>query len=92
MKKDLIIGGCTNYNINQIKPWVLSACETMPDADKVMCIGTLSLETRQWLVGQGFKLVDMPKLNVPIHVLRFLAIYDYLKNQINFIDTIVPCF
>lgn len=81
MKKDLIIGGCTNYNINQIKPWVLSACETMPDADKVMCIGTLSLETRQWLVGQGFKLVDMPKLNVPIHVLRFLAIYDYLKDH-----------
>ena len=37
MKKDLIIGGCTNYGINQLKPWVLSTQEHMPDADKVMC-------------------------------------------------------
>jgi hypothetical protein len=81
MKKDLIIGGCTNYGINQLKPWVLSTQEHMPDADKVMCIGTMSLECRQWLVSQGFKLIDMPKMNVPIHVLRFLAIYDYLKDH-----------
>ena len=48
-KKDLIIGGCTNYGINQLKPWVLSVNETMPDADKVMCVGNASPETRNWL-------------------------------------------
>ena len=80
-QKDLIIGGCTNYGINQLKPWVLSVNETMPDADKVMCVGNASPETRKWLLAQGFNIIDMPNRNVPIHVLRFLSIYDYLKNN-----------
>ena len=80
-KIDLIIGGCTNYGINQLKPWVLSVNETMPDADKVMCVGNASPETRKWLLAQGFNIIDMPNMNVPIHVLRFLSIYDYLKNN-----------
>jgi hypothetical protein len=81
MKKDLIIGGCTNYGINQLKPWVLSVNETMPDADKVMCVGNASPETRSWLLAQGFDIVNMPNTNVPIHVLRFLSIYDYLRKN-----------
>jgi hypothetical protein len=81
MQKDLIIGGCTNYGINQLKPWVLSVNETMPDAQKVMCVGNASPETRKWLLEQGFDIVDMPKANVPVHVLRFLAIYEYLKTN-----------
>jgi hypothetical protein len=79
--KNLIIGGCTNYGINQLKPWVLSIKETMPDADKVMCVGNASTTTREWLVENGFKLVDMPTMNVPIHVLRFLSIYEYLREH-----------
>ena len=79
--KNLIIGGCTNYGINQLKPWVLSVCEKMPDADKVMCVGNASDETKAWLVDNGFKLVDMPQANVPVHVLRFLSIYEYLKEN-----------
>jgi len=80
-QKDLIIGGCTNYGINQLKPWVLSVNETMPDADKVMCVGNASPETRNWLSEQGFDIVNMPNMNVPIHVLRFLSIYDYLRKN-----------
>jgi hypothetical protein len=79
--KNLIIGGCTNYGINQLKPWVLSVNETMPDADKVMCVGEASLETRKWIIDNNFKIIDMPKLNVPVHVLRFLSIYEYLKEH-----------
>ena len=80
--KNLIIGGCTNYGINQLKPWVLSIKETMPDADKVMCVGNATTETREWLVENGFKLVDMPHVpNIPIHVLRFLSIYEYLREH-----------
>ena len=80
-QKDLIIGGCTNYGINQLKPWVISVNETMPDAAKVMCVGNASTETREWLQSNGFTLVDMPNVNIPVHVLRFLSIYDYLKNN-----------
>jgi len=79
--KDLIIGGCTNYGINQLKPWVLSINETMKDAHKVMCVGNATLQTRHWLIEQGFEIVDMPEANIPVHVLRFLSIYDYLKNN-----------
>jgi len=78
-QKDLIIGGCTNYGINQLKPWVLSVNECMPDAHKVMCVGNASDETRKWLSSQGFDIVDMPNMNVPVHVLRFLSIYEYLR-------------
>ena len=78
-KVNLIIGGCTNYGINELKPWVLSANETMPDAHKVMCVGNASKETRNWLVENNFEIVDIPKANIPVHVLRFLSIYEYLR-------------
>lgn len=82
-QKDLIIGGCTNYGINQLKPWVLSINEVTKDENvhKVMCVGNATKETRDWLLDQGFTLVDMPQMNLPVHVLRFLAIYDYLKTH-----------
>jgi hypothetical protein len=79
--KNLIIGGCTNYGIDQLKPWVISVNETMPDADKVMCVGNASDETRKWLVDNNFKLINMPQMNVPVHVLRFLSIYEYLREH-----------
>ena len=67
-KKDLIIGGCTNYGINELKPWVISANECMPDADKVMCVGKADKETKDWLVENNFKIVNMPQAEkIPIH-------------------------
>jgi hypothetical protein len=80
-KKNLIIGGCTNYGINELKPWVLSINEQMPDAKKVMCVGNANSVTRGWLVEQGFEIVDMPQAQIPIHVLRFLSIYEYLRKH-----------
>ena len=80
-KKDLIIGGCTNYGINELKPWVLSVNECMPEADKVMCVGNATQETRDWLVANNFRIVDMPQVQIPIHVLRFLSIYNFLKDN-----------
>ena len=79
MKKNLIIGGFTNYNYNQLKPWVESICEVMPDAHKVMCVGKASLETKAILANKGFQLIEIPNSNVPIHVLRFIAIYEHLR-------------
>lgn len=82
-KKDLLIGGCTNYNINQLKPWVLSAVEHMPTAHKVMVVGVATDETKQWLVDQGFEIVPMAQANIPVHVLRFVSIYEYLRMNYN---------
>ena len=80
-KENLIIGGFTNYNYNQLKPWVESICEVMPDAHRVMCVGNSSDETKRTLANKGFELVDMPQANIPIHVLRFLSIYEYLRKN-----------
>ena len=81
-QKNLIIGGFTNYGINQLKPWVLSAKEVAGDNDLVLVYGNASDETLGWLVEQGVVVVPMlPVNNVPIHVLRFLSIYEYLENH-----------
>jgi hypothetical protein len=80
--KDLIIGGFTNYGINQLKPWVLSAKEVAVDSDIVLVYGNASEETLTWLREQGVILHPMLQVqNVPIHVLRFLSIYEYLHNH-----------
>jgi hypothetical protein len=81
-QKNLIIGGYTNYGINQLKPWVLSAKEVSGENDVVLVAGKTSKETVEWLQEQGVVVVPMISVNnVPVHVLRFLSIYDYLNNH-----------
>jgi len=46
-----------------------------------MCIGVATKETRDKLIEKGFELVDMPQAQIPIHVLRFLSIYEYLREN-----------
>ena len=84
-QKNLIIGGFTNYGINQLKPWVLSAKEVFDKhLDVVLCYGNASDETINWLNEQGVITVPMLIIpNIPVHVLRFLSIYDYLHNHQN---------
>jgi hypothetical protein len=79
-QKNLIIGGFTNYNANQLKPWVLSAKVHAGDEnDVVLVYGNASDETLNWLESQGVIIVPMLEVqNVPIHVLRFLSINNYL--------------
>jgi hypothetical protein len=80
--KNLIIGGFTNYGINQLKPWVLSAKEVAGSNDVVLVYGNASEETLDWLKDQGVILFPMLVVpNIPIHVLRFLSIYEYLENN-----------
>lgn len=78
--RNLIIGGYTNYGINQLKPWVLSAIEVADDnTDIVLVAGNTSKDTVEWLKKQGVIVIPMSMMeNVPPHVLRFLTIYDYL--------------
>lgn len=81
MGKNLIIGGFTNYTYNQLKPWVLSAKEVIKENDDiVLCVGSTNQETIDWLEEQGVILVPMmPAQNIPIHVSRFISIYDHLS-------------
>lgn len=81
--KNLIIGGYTNYGINQLKPWVMSALEVAGDnTDIVLIAGNTSQDTVDWLIKQGVFVVPMKMVqNVPPHVLRFLSIYDYLHSN-----------
>lgn len=80
-QENLIIGGIFNYGINQIKPWVLSIEENVPNAHRVMCVKNISEDTQRWLMNKGFELIHMPDVNIPVHVLRFLTIYEYLRKN-----------
>ena len=73
----------SNYGINQLKPWVLSAKEVAGDnTDIVLVCANMAPETYTWLVEQGIVLFAMQQLpNVPVHVLRFLSIYEFLKQN-----------
>lgn len=89
-QKNLIIGGFTNYNINQLKPWVISAKEVAGNNDVVLVYGNASEETLDWLVEQGVDIVPMLQVQgVPIHVLRFLSIHNFLVNHWKQYDYVV---
>ena len=82
MGKSLIIGAFTGYNYNQLKPWVESIAETGFKGDKIMIVGHATEDTVTKLIQQGFELLSMPNIpNCPIHVARFIAIYNYLKDN-----------
>jgi hypothetical protein len=88
--KNLIIGGFTNYGINQLKPWVISAKEVAGDNDVVLVYGNTTDETLDWLVEQNVVIVPMLQAqNIPIHVLRFLSIYEYLDKHWQHYDYVV---
>lgn len=80
-EKSLIIGAATGYNYNQLKPWIESINECGFDGDKILVLGEASKETRDKIIEQGFTIVDMLRTNAPIHVARFLTLYDYLKDH-----------
>jgi len=81
MKKSLIIGAFTNYNYNQLKPWVESIGETGFSGDKVMIAFNSSKETIDKLSDQGFIIVQAAQSKLPIHVERFVYIHNFLKEN-----------
>jgi hypothetical protein len=78
--KSLIIGAFTNYNYNQLKPWVESIDECGFTGDKAMVVGNASQETIGELIKRDFIIIKMHDIKAPVHVARFLSIYDFLKN------------
>lgn len=90
MAKNLIIGGFTNYGINRLKPWVISAKEVAGDNDVVLVVDNVTKETTDWLKEQGVIVFPMVQMhNIPIHVLRFLSIYEFLTQHWEKYDYVV---
>ena len=93
MGKDLIIGGASNYDWDQLKYWVKSIKQTGFEGDIVLAATNMSGETVTKLVEHDVKVFAYGKRtedggiaktenNIPPHVERFLFIWDYLrKNQ-----------
>jgi len=90
MAKNLIISAFTGYRFNQLKPYVRSIEKFASDADKVMVIGETDQYTKHQLQNMGWRIEDLPPFNqVPIHVLRFLPMYNYLMTHANEYNLVV---
>lgn len=79
-KKNLIISAFTNYNYNQLKPYLKSIDENVGPCDKIMVVGNTNDETIEKLIEHGWQIQTLTDSNIPIHVGRFLYIYEYLRN------------
>lgn len=80
-KKNLIISGFSGYNFNQLKPYIKSIAENVGDCDKVMVVGDASQETLDALVDHGWIIEKFQQVQIPIHVARFLFIYEFLRKH-----------
>lgn len=78
---NLIIGGYTNYDWDTIRPWVLSIEETCDhkNTDKVAIVGNTTQEALDNLTNLGWDIV--PMVQGQPHVVRFISIYNYLKDN-----------
>lgn len=82
-QKDLIIGAFSNYNdYNVLKPWVQSIKDTGFDGDIVLIAVDAGDEIVDTLIKEGVMVIRHKNVNNErIHMLRFLHIYNYLKNH-----------
>lgn len=89
MAKNLIIGGFSGYNFNQLKPWVKSISDLNIDCDKVLIVGKTTQETKDELVKNNFILKDMIMFDLPVHIQRWLTVYNFLHEHRNEYDNVV---
>lgn len=92
MAKDLIIGGASGYNWDQLKYWVNSIKKTGFKGDVVIVATNMPGETVKKLVENDVKVyaygprmedggIGKTENNIPPHVERFLFIWDYLRRN-----------
>ena len=97
MKKDLIIGCSTNYTWDTLKYWINSAKMTGFAGDIVLVLMNCDKETAYKVAQAGVKIVGFNQDNqgnlnysskIPVHVERFLHIYNYLdEHEYNYVVT-----
>ncbi len=92
MAKDLIIGGASGYNWDQLKYWVNSIKKTGFKGDVVIVATNMPGDTVKKLVENDVKVyaygsrmedggIGKTENNIPPHVERFLFIWDYLRKN-----------
>jgi hypothetical protein len=92
MAKDLIIGGASNYNWNQLRYWVNSIKKTGFKGDIVLVATNMSGDTVKKLVEEDVKVyaygnrtedggIAKTENNIPPHVERFIFIWDFLRKN-----------
>lgn len=82
MAKDLIIGAFSNYKFELLKPWIYSIKQSGFDGDVVLIAVDADAETVQQIENEGVIVVNVNNsTNMMIHMLRFVHIYNYLKNN-----------
>ena len=92
MAKDLIIGGASNYNWNQLRYWVNSIKKTGFKGDIVLVATNMSADTVKKLVEEDVKVyaygnrtedggIAKTENNIPPHVERFIFIWDFLRKN-----------
>jgi len=91
LEKDLIIGCCSNYSLNDLKPWINSIRNSGFTGDVVLTGTNLSGFTIEALTKEGIILslygekdedtggVKSPSANMP-HVERFFYMWNFLRN------------
>lgn len=99
MGKDLIIGGASNYNWDQLKHWVNSIKRSGFTGDIVIVSNSMKKETVERLDAEGVKLALYGKVNengdlVPHtngapHVERFFYIWNYLNDHADEYDFVI---
>lgn len=89
-KKNLIISAFAGYKFENLKPYVYSIRDAVPDCDLVMIAGSTDSDTISQLEKLNWQIVPLPALkDVPIHVLRFLPMYNYLYEHADDYDLVV---
>lgn len=88
--KDLIIGCSTNYDWSILKYWVNSINRSGFQGDKVLIVFNCNKETVEELIKNDFTVIGLKldenknfvhQSSVPVHVERFIHIYNYMKNN-----------
>lgn len=90
MAKNLIVGGFSGYNYNQLKPWVESIEDAGIDADKCMIVGNTDSATLIKLKEKKFNIVKFePQSDLPPHIPRWIHVYDFLRKEGHNYDNVV---
>lgn len=82
MAKDLIIGVCSNFKYDDVKPWVKSSKDCGFEGDVVLITIDMPEEDNKRIEEDGVHVIRAKKQgNMMIHMERFFHIHNYLDNH-----------
>ena len=88
--RDLIIGCSTNYDWSKLKYWINSINQSGFTGDRAMILLNCEADTAKKISDAGFHIIAFNQnergdltysSNIPVHVERFILIYNYIKDK-----------